>query len=453
MIRGSDSLRIIRRQNRVLDPKFIRENPEIVKHATLAKRVASPELVDAWLAADATRRNSQTQFDSLRNEQKRLGELVGKLKRELKVGTSQELEKLIAKANAIKMQQDALMADLTAAESDCQTIMLQLPAIPDPSWPVGKDERENVVVRTWSDPTHSPLQLDASGKDHVTLGKELGIIDIERGVKLAGSRSYVLRGLGARLYWSVLRFAQDFLVARGYELMVVPVMVSEQCMIGTGYFPAGRDQTYITQDGSALVGTSEVPLASFYSDEIVELEQPIKLCALSTCFRREAGAAGKDTAGLYRVHQFDKVEQVVIHGADETEHIQLHEEIIANAETVLQALRLPYRVSKNCTGDMGQGKWRMYDIETWMPSRKNYGETHSGSALRDFQSRRLNLRYRDKTPSGKGTSRFCYTLNNTAVACPRVLISIIEQYQNPDGTVTVPEVLRSYMGNIERITR
>ena len=437
----------------MLDPKFIRENPEIVKHATLAKRVASPELVDAWLTADATRRNSQTQFDSLRNEQKRLGELVGKLKRELKVGTSQELEKLMAKANAIKMQQEALMADLTTAESYCQTIMSQLPAIPDPSWPVGKDEPENVVVRTWSDPTHSPLQLDAGGKDHVTLGKELGIIDIERGVKLAGSRSYVLRGLGARLYWSVLRFAQDFLVARGYELMVVPVMVSEQCMIGTGYFPAGRDQTYITQDGSALVGTSEVPLASFYSDEIVELEQPIKLCALSTCFRREAGAAGKDTAGLYRVHQFDKVEQVVIHGADETEHIQLHEEIIANAETVLQALRLPYRVSKNCTGDMGQGKWRMYDIETWMPSRKNYGETHSGSALRDFQSRRLNLRYRDKTSSGKGASRFCYTLNNTAVACPRVLISIIEQYQNPDGTVTIPEVLRSYMGNIERITR
>jgi seryl-tRNA synthetase len=437
----------------VLDPKFIRENPEIVKHATLAKRLASPELVDAWLAADATRRNSQTQFDSLRNEQKRLGELVGKLKRELKAGTSQELEKLIAEANAIKMQQDALMADLTTAESDCQTIMLQLPAIPDPSWPVGKDERENVVVRTWSDPTHSPLQLDAGRKDHLTLGKELGIIDIERGVKLAGSRSYVLRGLGARLYWSVLRFAQDFLVARGYELMVVPVMVSEQCMIGTGYFPAGRDQTYITQDGSALVGTSEVPLASFYSDEIVELERPIKLCALSACFRREAGAAGKDTAGLYRVHQFDKVEQVVIHGADETEHIQLHEEIIANAETVLQALRLPYRVSMNCTGDMGQGKWRMYDIETWMPSRKNYGETHSGSALRDFQSRRLNLRYRDKTSSGKGTSRFCYTLNNTAVACPRVLISIIEQYQNLDGTVTVPEVLRSYMGNIERITR
>jgi len=252
MIRGSNSLRIIRRQNLVLDPKLIRENPEIVKHATLAKRVASPELVDAWLAADATRRNSQTKFDSLRNEQRRLGELVGKLKLELKLGTSQELEELIATANAIKMQQDALVADLTAAESDCQTIMLQLPAIPDPSWPVGKDERENVVVRTWSDPAHSPLQLDASGKDHVTLGKELGIIDIERGVKLAGSRSYVLRGLGARLYWSVLRFAQDFLVARGYELMVVPVMVSEQCMIGTGYFRMGLGkQTFFSSSSAA----------------------------------------------------------------------------------------------------------------------------------------------------------------------------------------------------------
>jgi seryl-tRNA synthetase len=437
----------------LLDPKFVRENPEIVKQATLVKRVASPELVDAWLAADAKRRQSQTQFDTLRNEQKKLGELVGKLKRELKGGSNPELEKLIAEANTIKARQDGLVADLADAESESQAIMLQLPAIPDPSWPVGRDDSENVVARIWSDPEHPPLQLDAGKKDHVTLGKELGIIDFERGVKLAGSRSYVLRGLGARLYWSVLRYAQDVLVARGYELMVVPVLVSEQCMIGTGYFPSGRDQAYITQDGSALVGTSEVPLASFHADEILELEGPIKLCALSTCFRREAGAAGKDTAGLYRVHQFDKVEQVIVHRADDTEHIQLHEEIISNAEAILQALRLPYRVSKNCTGDMGQGKWRMYDIETWMPSRKSYGETHSGSALRDFQSRRLNLRYREKTPSGKSDTRFCYTLNNTAIACPRVLISIIEQYQNRDGTVTIPEVLRSYMGNVERITK
>jgi len=430
----------------MLDPKLIRENPDLVKEATRVKRVGSPEIVDAWLVADAARRNAQARFDSLRAEQNKLGEQVGKLKRELKGQSSPELEALLTSANGIKEAQETLSAERARLESEVQALMLQLPAIPDPTWPVGKDETENVVARTWEDPSHPPVHLKDGLKDHIVLSKELGIVDFERGVKLAGTRSYVVRGLGARLYWAVLRFAQESLIQRGYEQMVVPVLVSEQCMIGTGYFPTGREQAYITQDGSALVGTSEVPLASFYGDEILDLERPIRLCALSTCFRREAGAAGKDTAGLYRVHQFDKVEQVVIHRADDAEHIQLHEEIIANAEAILQALQLPYRVSMNCTGDMGQGKWRMYDIETWMPSRNGYGETHSGSALRDFQSRRLNLRYREKAAGGKGETRFCYTLNNTAIACPRVLISILEQYQNADGSVTVPEVLRPYMG-------
>ena len=433
----------------MLDPKFIRENPDIVKEATRVKRVGSPEMVDAWLATDSARRNVQAQFDTLRAEQNKLGEQVGKLKRELRGQSNPELESVLATANTIKEKQEALASERTRLEAEAQTLMLQLPAIPDPSWPVGKDDTENVVARTWTDPAKPPLQLGNGRKDHITLSKELGIVDFERGVKLAGSRSYVVRGLGARLYSAVLRFAQETLIQRGYEPMVVPVLVSEECMIGTGYFPTGRDQAYITQDGSALVGTSEVPLASFYGNEILELDRPIKLCALSTCFRREAGAAGKDTAGLYRVHQFDKVEQVIVHRADDDEHIQLHEEIIANAEAILQALKLPYRVSKNCTGDMGQGKWRMYDIETWMPSRNGYGETHSGSALRDFQSRRLNLRYRDKAAGGKGETKFCYTLNNTAIACPRVLISILEQYQNADGSVTVLEVLRPYMGGVE----
>src|SRR5439155_15348251 len=176
------------------------------------------------------------------------------------------------------------------------------------------------------------------------------------------------------------------------------------------------------QDNTVIDGTSEVPLASYHAKEILDESQiPLKIAALSACFRREAGAAGKDTAGLYRVHQFDKVEQVIVHRADDQEHIGLHEEIMANSEAILQALKCPYRVVKNCTGDMGQGKWRMYDIETWMPSRKAYGETHSGSALRDFQSRRLNLRYR---PTNSKQPQFCYTLNNTAIACPRILIAI-----------------------------
>jgi seryl-tRNA synthetase len=437
----------------MLDPKLLRENPDAIKEATRVKRVASPERVDEWLAADVKRRTAQTQADALKAEQKKVGDQVGQLKRTLKGGTTPELEQFLQQANELKAKAQQLAEQQAAAEAEATAIMLTLPAIPDPTWPVGKDDADNVVARTWADPAHPPVKLEVGRKDHVALGKELNILDFERGVKLAGSRSYVVRGAGAMLYWAVLRFAQDTLVKRGYEPMVVPVLVTEQCMVGTGYFPAGREQAYVTQDNSVLVGTSEVPLASFYGNEILELDKPIRLAALSTCFRREAGAAGKDTAGLYRVHQFDKVEQVIVHRADDAEHIALHEEIIRNAEDILQALKLPYRVSKNSTGDMGQGKWRMYDIETWMPSRNAYSETHSGSALRDFQARRLNLRYKQAVEGGKAETRFAYTLNNTAIACPRVLIAILEQYQNADGTVGVPEVLRPYMNGMERITK
>lgn len=436
----------------MLDPKLLRENPDAVKEAARVKRVGSAELVDAWRTADEKRRAAQLQADTLKSEQNKLGPEIAKLKRELKGGTNEQVEALLAKSNEFKAKQQAAAEEQAAAEAESAAIMLQLPAIPDPSWPIGVDDRDNVVVRAWADTKLLPKPLEDGRKDHIALGQALGILDLDRGVKLAGSRSYVLRGLGAQLYQAVLRFAQDVLVTRGYEPYVVPILVTEQCMIGTGYFPAGRDQAYVTQDNSVLVGTSEVPLASFFGNEILdETDLPKRMCATSTCFRREAGAAGKDTAGLYRVHQFDKVEQVVVHKADDAEHIAIHEEIIANSEFILQALKLPYRVVKNCTGDMGQGKWRMYDIETWMPSRNGYGETHSGSALRDFQARRLNLKYRPSGGDKKAAPLFAYTLNNTAIACPRVLIAILENYQNADGSVTVPEVLRPLMGGAERI--
>lgn len=433
----------------MLDPKLIRETPDAVKEATRVKRVGSPELVDQWIATDSRRRQAQTEADALRAEQGKIGGQVGKLKGQLKGGTSPELDALLAKATELKGKYEALIATQAEAETEANRLMLMLPAIPDPTWPIGADAEENKVVREWSPTGNTPEALAPDAKDHIALGTELGILDFDRGIKIAGSRSYVVKGKGALLYNAVLRFAMDTLVQRGYEPFVVPVLVTEQCMIGTGYFPAGKDQAYVTQDNSVLVGTSEVPLASFYGNEILdEAVLPKKMCAISTCFRREAGAAGKDTAGLYRVHQFDKVEQVIVHKADDAEHIAIHEEIIKNAEDILQALKLPYRVVQNCTGDMGQGKWRMYDIETWMPSRKSYGETHSGSALRDFQARRLNLRYRKP---GEKQPTFCYTLNNTAIACPRVLIAIIENYQNADGTITVPEVLRGYMNGVEKI--
>jgi seryl-tRNA synthetase len=435
----------------LLDPQAIRNAPEAIRDAIHKKRLGQPHVVDEWLSRDRTRRETGARLDQLRHRQKKGGEEISQLKRH-RSGAQADVDGLLSEANALKAEQEAIATTHAEAEAEADRLMLLMPAVPDPDWPVGADATANVVVRTWAEPAHPPVTIAGGRRDHIALGRDLDIVDIERGVKLAGSRSYVLRGEGARLHAAVLEFARDLLVRRGYEPLVVPVLVNEACMTGTGYFPAGRDQAYVTQDGGVLVGTSEVSLASFYSGEILDLEAPMKLCALSTCFRREAGAAGRDTAGLYRVHQFDKVEQVIIHRADEGEHAALLEEIIGNAEAVLQALRLPYRVVKNCTGDMGQAKWRMYDIETWMPSRGGYGETHSGSALRDFQSRRLNMRYRDASTASK-SARYCYTLNNTAIASPRVLISILEQYQNADGSVTVPAALREYMDGQERISR
>jgi len=241
------------------------------------------------------------------------------------------------------------------------------------------------------------------------------------------------------------------MVARGFTPMVVPVLVKEEVMYGTGYFPTGRDQAYLCErDGLSLVGTAEVPITAYHSDEILnESDLPLKYCAMSTCFRREAGAAGKDTTGLYRIHLFDKVEQVIVCRNDKDESKRWHQDILQNAEEVLHALGLPYRVVNVCTGDLGMGQVEKFDIETWMPSRNAYGETHSASRFYEFQSRRLKLRYRD----GAKKVHFCHTLNNTVIASPRVLIPILELFQNRDGTVTIPQALRPYMAGRERIAK
>jgi seryl-tRNA synthetase len=232
--------------------------------------------------------------------------------------------------------------------------------------------------------------------------------------------------------------------------MTVPVLVNESVMYGTGYFPVGRDQAYLAErDGMSLVGTAEVSVTAYHSEEILaQAELPKKYVAVSTCFRRESGAAGKDTYGLYRIHYFDKVEQVVVGPNDEQASIAFHQEILANAEDVLKALGLPYRVVNVCTGDLGQGQVQKFDIETWMPSRGGYGETHSASRFYEFQARRLNMRYRD----AEGAIRYCHTLNNTVIASPRILIPVLELNQNPDGTVNVPQALRPYMLGLEKIT-
>jgi seryl-tRNA synthetase len=297
----------------------------------------------------------------------------------------------------------------------------------------------------------TPREPDFDPKDHVQLGAELGIIDIERGVRLAGTRNYVLRGDAALLHHAVLRLAFDMMVEKGFCPMNVPVLVREDVMYGTGYFPVGRDQAYLCErDGLSLVGTAEVPLTAYRGDEILdEAELPLKSVAMSTCFRREAGAAGKDTYGLFRIHLFDKVEQVIVCRSDEEASKEHHAEILQNAEEVMQALELPYRVVNVCTGDLGQGQVQKFDIETWMPSRNSYGETHSASRFHEFQARRLKLRYRDS----RRKVRYCHTLNNTVIASPRILIPLLELNQNPDGSVTIPKALRKYMGGRERVEK
>jgi len=440
----------------MLDIKFIREHADRVKKAAADKRVACD--VDRLLAVDQRRRELQQQLDALREKVKENGQLVGLLRNPKSPGYKKAIESGKSETD-IKAEADRIQAELAeikpkikALEDEEKTVlpefdqlMLTVPQPADPKVPVGKDESENVELRKVGEVPRFAF----TPKDHVQLGAELDIIDIERGVKLAGSRNYLLRGDGALLHQAVLRLAQDMMVARGYVPMTVPVLVKEEVMYGTGYFPTGREQAYLCErDELSLVGTAEVPLTAYYSDEILnESDLPIKLCAMSTCFRREAGAAGKDTYGLYRIHLFDKVEQVVICRNDEEESKRFHREILQNAEDVLQALRLPYRVVQVCTGDLGMGQVEKFDIETWMPSRNSYGETHSASRFYEFQARRLKMRYRD----GSKKVHYCHTLNNTVIASPRILIPILELYQNADGSVTVPEVLRTYMGGKQRI--
>jgi seryl-tRNA synthetase len=279
---------------------------------------------------------------------------------------------------------------------------------------------------------------------------DLGMLDVERGVKLAGARNYILTGDGAALHRAVLSLAVDMMVARGFKQMFVPVLVRDAMMVGTGYYPGGEEQAYrCERDEMSLVGTAEVPLTAYHCEEILtEAELPKKFVAMSPCFRREAGAAGKDTYGLYRIHAFEKVEQVIICRNDEQLSQSHHAEILQNAEDVLAALELPYRVVNVCTGDLGQGQVQKFDIETWMPSRESYGETHSASRFYEFQARRLKLRYRDADKR----VHFCHTLNNTVLASPRMLIALVENHQTAEGHIRIPSALKPYLGGRDVLT-
>jgi seryl-tRNA synthetase len=423
----------------MLDIKEIRENPEKFKTACATKHFTAD--VDRLLEVDSALKQAKQRLQDITTDKNKIGKTIASL-------SGQEKQSALSQLSSLKQQEAEFNESLKKLQPEFDELMLQVPQPPDDDVPVGKDDTENIEIRKEGE----IRKFDFEPRDHVQLGTALGIIDIERGVKLAGTRNYILKGDGALLHWAVLRFAMDFMVGKGYVPMSVPVLVKDEAMTGTGFFPGSEDQTYqMERDNINLAGTAEVPLTAYRMGEILKADElPLKYAALSTCFRREAGAAGKDTYGLYRIHQFDKIEQVVICKNSVEESNKFHEEILANAEAVMQALELPYRVVIVCTGDLGRGQAKKYDIEAWMPSRGGYCETHSASKLYDFQARRLNLRYKDATTK---KNLFCHTLNNTVIASPRILIPLLELYQNADGSVTIPKVLRKYMAGKECIVK
>jgi len=422
----------------MIDIKKLRDNPDIYIEAAQNKRMAAD--IPRLLELDLKLKDAKTRLQDIATEKNRTGKSIPKL-------SGAEKDAALETLSRLKQEEESHQNQAKQLQPEFDALMLQVSQPADPEVPVGKDDTENVELRKEGE----IRQFDFEPKDHVELGRALDMIDIERGVKLAGTRNYFLKGDGALLHWAVLRFAVDFMVERGYTPMAVPLLMRDEAMQGTGYYPGAEEQTYrMEKDELSLVGTAEVPLTAYRMGEILrEQELPLKFVAISSCFRREAGAAGKDTYGLYRIHQFDKVEQVIVCQNSDEQSNHFHEEIQANSEGVMRALGLPYRVVAVCTGDLGRGQAKKYDIEAWMPSRKNYCETHSASKFYDFQARRMNLRY--KAAQAKN-NLFCHTLNNTVIASPRVLIPLMELYQNADGSITIPEVLRPYMGDRDRIT-
>lgn len=423
----------------MLDLAFIRENPDLVRRGAQRKRIAFD--VDRVLALDGERRRILLAQENAKAEQNRLGKQVATLQGDAK-------QEALARLKALKDEGAGHEAALAPVMKELDALLRQAPNPPADSVPEGLTDADNVEVRR-----HGTAPAFAfAPKDHVDLMTARGWLDVDRAGRLGGSRSYILKGDAVLLEQAILRMGLDLIASRGFTPMSVPVLVKEAALVGTAYFPGAEEQTYkienpTFEDQAAwLVGTSEVSVTAYRAGEILDAaELPLRYAGISPCFRREAGTYGKDTRGLYRVHQFNKVEQVIVDVAD-PERSRAHlEDIVRNAEDVLKALELPYRVVAVCTGDMGRGQVYKYDLEAWMPSRKGYGETHSASMFHDFQARRLDLRYRDKD----GKVRVCHTLNNTVVATPRVLIAVLENHQQADGSITIPKALRPYLGGRE----
>ena len=420
----------------MLDIRFIREHPDLVQNGARKKHIDID--VHHLLQVDEQRRQLIARVESSRALRNQTSKDIPHLQGEARQATIARMKQVAAEGKEFE-------SDLRQVEARFEALMLGVPNVPAADVPEGASDADNVELRTWGDIP----QFDFTPRDHVELGERLDLIDIPRGVKIAGTRTYFLKNAGALLEQAVLQFALYHMVRKGFTPLVVPQLVKDEAMVGTAYFPSGQDQAYrIPEDQVNLIGTAEVPITAYHADEILRQDElPKYYVGLSSCYRREAGTYGKDTRGLYRIHQFQKIEQVVICANDPEVSRREHDHILRNAEELLQALGLPYRVVLVCGGDLGVPQVKKYDIEAWMPSRQAYGETHSASKFHDFQARRLKLRYRDQD----GAIQFAHTLNNTVVASPRILIPLLELYQRADGSIAIPEVLQPYMGGMQEI--
>jgi len=422
----------------VLDIRFIRENPEIVKDGL--ERKGEEVDLDRLLELDSRRREKLREAEGLKHERNRVSEEIARLKKN-KEDAADEIERMRAVSDQIKDMDN----EIREIEEEMARITLQIPNLPHESVPVGTDEKDNQVVRSWGE----PRQLDFEPKAHWELGAKLDILDFKRAAKLSGARFPLYKGVGARLERALINFMLDLhTTEHGYTEIFPPFMVTPECMVGTGQLPKLEEDMFrVANNGYYLIPTAEVPVTNIFREEIIPGEVlPIYYTAYSACFRAEAGAHGRDTRGLIRVHQFNKVELVKF-VEPETSYEEL-EKLVANAEKVLQLLQLPYRCTLLCTGDMSFASAKTYDLEVWLPSYNDYKEISSCSNFEDFQARRAGIRYR---PRGGGKARFVHTMNGSGLAIGRTVAAIMENYQRPDGSIKIPEVLRPYMGGVEEI--
>jgi len=415
----------------MLDIHFIRENAGIIKAGALKKHIEVD--IDRLLVVDDERKLLRQELDAKRSEQTRRSS-------EIQYAKGFEREKLLEAMRQLKNGMTENEEKLKEVMTEWQKLMLMVPNIPDMSVPDGDSDAGNLEVKKCGTPT----EFTFAPKDHVELMTALDIADFERGAKVAGFRGYFLKGDAALLSYGLWRFISDHFVKKdSFTPMIVPSLARRESFMGTGFLPQSEEDLYKTQDGEYLAGTAEVATMGYHMNEVLDAKQfPIKYFSFSPCFRREAGAHGKDTKGLVRVHEFYKFEQVVLCEASHEASVKYHEELTANAEEMVQLLKIPYHIVINCGADLGLGQVKKYDIECWMPSEKKYRETHSSSYFHDFQTRRLNIRYRDEN----GEMKFAHSLNNTALATPRLLAVIIENYQQADGTIKVPDALVPYVG-------